>query len=429
MSVPRSSEPVDPAASPWHLLGSAVRHWREEVRHLSQREVAKAAYLDDGDLSKWERGLARPHADVVARLDSALGAGQHLVALHATVAELERLRTVATGPRAEEEIATERRHLLQLAIAGTLGAGSEPVRRLLGDAFGQEFRSVEDWEPVCADHLYALRTRPPAQVASDLLVDLLAVRRQSQTAPPTQAVELQRITAALASVEGNVLTRLGEHAAALRWWRTARQAADASGDLGLRLMVRAEEAGHGLYGQRDPEAVLRLVESAERIAGGPTADLLTTRSKALSMLGRHDEARGTVRALVALAAGGVKGDTFGFWKPDQIHFAESWVYAGAGDEAAADRARQQVLAATRDYQYDANVRLHEALCTVSKGGVDTGLRQAATVITTLPAAYRSHHIVQTGRLVLRAVPADQRGRRAVGEFRELLGTGAGAATA
>ncbi|MEU7912133.1 helix-turn-helix domain-containing protein [Microbispora bryophytorum] len=162
MSVPRSSEPVNPAASPWHLLGSAVRHWREEVRHLSQREVAKAAYLDDGDPSKWERGLARPHAHVVARLDATLGAGQHLVALHATVAELERLRTVATGPRAEEEIATERRRLLHLAIAGAgmLGVGGEPIRLLLGDAFGQEFRAVEDWEPICADHLYALWTRP-----------------------------------------------------------------------------------------------------------------------------------------------------------------------------------------------------------------------------------------------------------------------------
>ncbi|WP_432932501.1 hypothetical protein ACQPZZ_14970 [Microbispora sp. CA-135349] len=175
--------------------------------------------------------------------------------------------------------------------------------------------------------------------------------------------------------------------------------------------------------------MLRLVESAERIAGGPTAHLLATRAKALSVLGRHDEARDTVTALVALAAGGVECDTFGFWEPDQIHFAQSWVFAGAGDEAAADRAREQVLATTRDYQYDANVRLHEALCTVSKGGVDTGMRQAATVITTLPAAYRSHHIVQTGHLVLRAIPVDQRGRRTVGEFRELLGVGAGVVTA
>ncbi|MEV7802469.1 hypothetical protein AB0O28_05935 [Microbispora sp. NPDC088329] len=160
-----------------------------------------------------------------------------------------------------------------------------------------------------------------------------------------------------------------------------------------------------------------------------TAALLTARAKALSLLGRHDEARGTVRALVAHAAGGVECDTFGFWKPDQIHFAQSWVFAGAGDEAAADRAREQVLDAIRDYRYDADVRLHEALCTVSKGGADVGMRQAATVITTLPAAYRSHHIVQTGHLVLRAIPVDQRGRRTVGELRELLAVGTGVVTA
>ncbi|MEU7912134.1 hypothetical protein [Microbispora bryophytorum] len=175
---------------------------------------------------------------------------------------------------------------------------------------------------------------PPAQVASDLLADLLTVRQQLEMATPTQVVELQRIAAALASVHANALTRMGEHGAALRWWRTARQAADASGDLGLRLHVRSMEAGHGLYGQRDPETVLRLIESAERIAGGPTVHL-------------------------------------------------------------------------------------------SKGGVDAGMRQAAAVIETLPPTYRSHHVKQTGRMVLRAVPAGQRARKTVGEFREVLGVGAG----
>ncbi|MEU8198509.1 helix-turn-helix transcriptional regulator [Microbispora amethystogenes] len=419
------SEPVDPSLSGWHLLGAAVRHWREDVRHLSQREVAKAAYVDDGDLSKWERGLARPHRDVVARLDTVLGAGHQLVTLHATVMELDRLRTVAMNKPAEEEVATERRRLLQLAVAGigALGVCGEPVRRLLDQSLGRDFRSLEEWELACADHLYALRTRPPAQVAADLLVDLLGLRRQLETASPAGADELQRFTAALSSVHANALTRLGEHGGALRWWRTARQAADASGDLGLRLSVRRQEAGHGLYGQRDPQTVLRLLDSAERIARGPSVDLLITRAKALAMLGRHDEARQTVDAMVGLAGAGVVPDSFGFWKQDQVHFAESWVYAAEGDEPAADRAREDVLRLTGDYQYGANVRLHEALCTVAQGGVDEGMRLAAGVIDPLPVAYRSHHIIETGRMVLRAVPRKQRDRPAVGEFRQLLALG------
>ncbi|MBE3007791.1 hypothetical protein IL992_01060 [Microbispora sp. NEAU-D428] len=153
---------------------------------------------------------------------------------------------------------------------------------------------------------------------ADLLIDLMAVRHQMETSTPDDVTELHRVTAALASVHANALTRLGEHGAALRWGRTARQAADASGDLRLRLLVRGEEAGHGLYGQRGPETVLALVESAERIAGGSSVDLLTTRAKALTVLGRHNEARTALDDLLRPASSGVTADSFGFWKPTRF---------------------------------------------------------------------------------------------------------------
>ncbi|MEU8279480.1 hypothetical protein ACFYOK_25360 [Microbispora bryophytorum] len=105
-----------------------------------------------------------------------------------------------------------------------------------------EPRGIEDWHLACADHLHTLRTRPPAQMVADLLIDLMAVRNQTEASTPEDVIELQRVTAALASVHADALTRLGEHDAALCWWRTARQAADASGDLRLRLLVRGEEA-------------------------------------------------------------------------------------------------------------------------------------------------------------------------------------------
>lgn len=79
-----------------------------------------------------------------------------------------------------------------------------------------------------------------------------------------------------------------------------------------------------------------------------------------------------------------------------------------------------MLRLTSDYQYQANVALHEALCTVVQGAVDEGVRRAAAVIDPLPVAYRSNHIIETGRMLLRAVPLDQQDRPAIGEFREVL---------
>lgn len=422
----RISEYVNPDRSPWHLLGAELRHWREKVLGLSMREVGKQAFCDDGDLSKWERGLTRPQADTVRRLDDIYGAGGRLVALHALAVEVERLRTLAKKGTSTEEGATERRQLLRLAAIGAgigaLGISSESARELIGTALDNGLRSIPDWELACTDHLYALRTRPPAQVAADLVMDLFAVKRQMDMSSPAETPDLHRVTASLAAIHANALTRLGDHGAAIRWWRTARQAADASGNLELRVLVRSEEAGHGLYGQRAPETVLRLVQNAQQLLGAkkPSVDLLTTQAKALSVLGRHDQARETLNTILDAAGKGVTPDSLGFWKPDQIHFAESWVYAGAGDTRRADTARDKVLDFAADYQYRANVQLHDALCLVANGAVDQGTRRATSVIDSLAPTYRSHHIIETGHLVLRAVPIAQHERPAVAELRELL---------
>lgn len=114
---------------------------------------------------------------------------------------------------------------------------------------------------------------------------------------------MHRVLAALSTLHANILTRLGDHGAAIHWWRTARRAADESKDLEVRMMVRCEEAGFGLYGQRDLGTVLRLIEEAENIGGrSPSfwkADLAGSKAKALSLLGRHDEAKRALRTFVS----------------------------------------------------------------------------------------------------------------------------------
>lgn len=306
----------------------------------------------------------------------------------------------------------ERRRLLLASVGLGAFAASASLTALTDLALTSEPRDLADWQVAVADHLHAIRTRPPAQARDDLVVDLLRLRQQLNRAGRDGA-DLRRVLASLAALYGGLLTRLGEHGAALRWWRTACHAADDAADLELRLLVRAESAGFGLYGQRDPATVLRLLDDAERIAGRSRsvwrADLNSTRAKALSLLGRHAEARAAVHVLLDTVPDAAPGSPIPtLWTADQAHFAESWVLAAAGDEAGTGRARDRVLSYTGDYQYVANVNLHGALCTVISGGAAAGARRAAEVLDGLPPGYRSQMITETGRRVLAAVPrADQ----------------------
>ncbi|MEV7964914.1 helix-turn-helix transcriptional regulator [Sphaerisporangium sp. NPDC088356] len=427
-----TADPIDPHASAWHLFGAVMRRCRESRSNLGLRRAGEQMYTDFSNLAKWERGERTPPPDMIHRLDEVYGAHGILTALYDTLTALKAAtesaqqhagRYLENPPYGIGDDDMERRAALQLLAGlgtlGTFGLSSEPFRQLLDLSFDHPHRALEDWELACADHLHALRTRPPAQVAADLFIDLMAVRGQSQVSTPAEVTELQRITAMLSSLQANALTRLGDHGAAIRWWYSARQAADASGDLALRLLVRAEETGHGLYGQRAPETILRMVRSAQQLTDKPYLKLLTTEAKALSMLGRHDEALGTLVTLHKAAEQGGT-DRYGFWKPDGLHFAESWVYSGVGNDSAAGTAREKVLMVTRDYVYLVNVQLHSALCTVTQGGIDEGLHQAATAIDAVTPAYRSHHVIETANMVLRAVPPVRRSGPSAIELRKLL---------
>lgn len=318
----------------------------------------------------------------------------------------------------------ERLRLLIATLGLSAFAATAPLAALADLAATSEPRDLADWHITVADHLHALRTRPPAQVRDDLTLDLLRLRHQ-MTEPDVNLIELMRILAALAVLYGGMLTRLGEHGPALRWWRTAAHAADDSGDLDLRLLVRAEAAGAGLYGQRHPSTVLQLMDEIQRIGGHTRSmwatDLKGTRAKALSLLGRHNEAKAAVRALHSAAPGDTPDCPIpAMWLPDQIDFAESWVLAASGDEPRAGEARERVLAFAGDYQYSVNVNLHGALATVVNGGTAQGVLRATEILDSMPHRYRSQMITEMANRALSAVPMAQRQLPAVQEYREVL---------
>ncbi len=419
-------------------FGQVMRCLRGDatVRAFARRANISASYV-----SMLEKGDINPSVKLAISLDRDLAAnGGLLTAFVADAIENRNVPsdtpiqqngfvpTLVTDNAGDEdgEDATNRRRMLQLATVAAVGTviDDEATRRRLNETMGAR-RSLDEWSTAHEDHLHALRTRPPAQVAHDLSIDLDTLSRQIQLAQGSELVELHRVTALLAAIQANAYTRMAHHGTALRWWETARWAADASRDLDIRLLVRAEEAGHGLYGQRSPQSVLRLLTEAEHLAGDrPMLKLAAIKAKALSKMGRHAEAEDAMRRTTDLAVRGVRGDAQGFWTPTELHFSQSWVYAAMGREEAAARAREELLRLTSSYVYETNIQLHAAWAAIVSGGVEQGASQAATTIASVPEQFRTVHVLETARMTLRAVPIEHRTHRAVGELRAILSDGA-----
>ncbi|GAA2628524.1 helix-turn-helix transcriptional regulator [Actinomadura fulvescens] len=415
-------------------------------RHMAQRGIrftglARDLGYDVGELAKISHDITPPPPELAERLDALLGANGELAALAPAElpssyrSDLPAVSVEQRTPIEEWEDDVERRAALQLLAALGTGAAVSPgtlgeaLQRLMDLTMTAAPRDLDAWHLACDDHLHALRTRPPVQARQDLVIDLVSLGRQIETADAADLTELQRVKAALATLHANVLTRLGDHGAAIRWWRTAKDAADATGDLELQLGIRSTEAGYARYGQRSPTTVLRLTQDAQRIAGDKPslgrALVVCSDAKALSTVGRHSDAKQTLRASEDLfAAAGTPCDIMpGYWNGGQPQYAELVVFAAAGDTDKVDAALGEARAVfdrNTDHLYAALIRLQGALCTVVNGGTDQGMRQAATVLDSLPASHRSHIITETGNTVVRAVPRDQRQRPAVREFRELL---------
>ncbi|TDD66783.1 hypothetical protein [Actinomadura rubrisoli] len=108
----------------------------------------------------------------------------------------------------------KRRQVVQLLATlgiSAVGTPHEPVRQLLAQSLESGYRDLNAWHLTISDHLHALRTRPPTTVREGLAVDLFAVKRQQETASVPETTELHRVIAALAMIQANASTRLGQH--------------------------------------------------------------------------------------------------------------------------------------------------------------------------------------------------------------------------
>ncbi|GLW05767.1 hypothetical protein Misp01_08970 [Microtetraspora sp. NBRC 13810] len=446
--MPPRPQPVDPAASPWHLLGAGIRHWRDDVRGISQRTLAEQVHIDDALISQYERGLARPHADTVRLIDEATGAGGHLVALHRNAQEMERLRGLQSqrvragtveaesDSSSDEEDDMERRRLMRdaavVAAVGTVAplltaltdAWQASESRIAGASVSQSM--IDDWEDAADVHAKAARVDRPDIVLAALAADFADMAPHLARKQPDEVRrDLAHAAARHAALIAGKWADMANRREARRWWMKTRTLIDESGDHLLASWLRSREA---LHRRGDPAEdmgdVLKVAQEARRLAGErPSAALvaaMTAEAKTLSVMGLHEDAVQALRAaervfdqLPAIPGVFRSLNERGLW------FDRSLVYSLAGDVSHAteahDRAEELYPAAD---QARPRIRLHRAALH-ARTDPGSAAQAAVQVVSDLPPGRWITRYSSDAQLVLGALPEKARALPAARELRAL----------
>lgn len=228
------------------------------------------------------------------------------------------------------------------------------------------------------------------------------------------------------------VANLGRTREARRWWRTARRAAEKSGDLEAALWIRGREIVRAPYEGCPLPAVIQLAEQAEsRVT--PSAPrsalpgLFAGKAQSLARAGRRadavaalERARESFTDLPAHVA--YDHDSEFGWAEDRLRFTESFVYSHLGCYDQADVASRRAVALyPASFRRDlAQIELLRAFCLVRSGDVTGGARHVIDTMSGLPREQHVRPVVDLGQQVLDAVPAGERHLPGVREVREYL---------
>ena len=178
---------------------------------------------------------------------------------------------------------------------------------------------LDHWEEMAAGYGRQYMTVPPMRLLCDVLLDLGDVRRMCEQRQPLEFAErLCQLAARLAGLAGMTMIDVGDQRLARSFFRTARTAADETGDRQLRAWVAVREALVPLY-YGDP--------AQAAAAARASADLAGQRPCVASVMAPIVEARALARLARARGKGGPAGR------------------GGAGGEAARRRSGSRVNAA------------------------------------------------------------------------------------
>jgi tetratricopeptide (TPR) repeat protein len=357
---------------------------------------------------------------------------------------------VPDGEPADVEDDDELRRMLirQMTEAGCrmdgrfLGAVDRIRRRmdeaLLGGTMSAAM--LDTWEHAAAGYGRQYMTAPPLRLLCDVLLDLGDVRRMCEERQPLEFSErLCRLACQLSGLAGISMLDIGDHRLARSFFRTARTAADETGDRQLRAWVAAREALVPLY-YGDPTEAAALAGSAVDLAGrhlcaaAVMAPVIEARARArlaqVTSRGRRaalNRARATLdRAadVITDLPADVAGDTAFGYTERQLYFHMGDTLVALGDWQAANRAFSQAaqLYPASEILDCALVVLGQASCLLESDEPAQALALARDTVLGLPPEHRTEVVQQVARSLGQAASLRYPCLPALAEYRDALTT-------
>ena len=357
-------------------------------------------------------------------------------------------QAVPPGGEAEDDDDILRRTLLRLIadpaarVTGTFFGAADRIRRRMDDALVSGTVSatmLDQWEETTAANGRQYMTAPPLRLLCDVLLDFGDVRRMSERRQPLDYAErLSRLAAQLAGLAGMLMLDAGDARLARSFFRTARNAADETGDRQLRAWVTVRESLVPLY-YGDPGEAAALARAAAGLAGrnpcvaGVMAPVVEARSLARQVDQRHEPApeRPLNRAmsllgrardeLVRLPAADRADTAFGYTERQFLfHEGDTLITLHQHQRAnyVLDRALQ--LYAPTEVLDRSLVTLDVARCLLDADEPEEALRLSRDTITALPREHRAELVVHTARSLGATVAGRHGNVPAVREYREAL---------
>src|SRR6266567_1974538 len=434
--------------SPAVVLAEPVRARRADSRDAGSRDAgsrdagSRDAGSRDADRGDADRGDA-DRGDAGGRGEAGRGeAGRGEAGGRGDADRGEAGRGTAAASRASGDVL---RGMLLTLMADAAAppdsrffGAADHLRRRLDDALLGRTVSVtmlDQWEETTAGYGIRYMSVPPLRLLCDVLLDLGDIRRMCAERQPLESAErLCRLAGQLACLTGMAMINLGDQRLARSFFRTARTAADETGDRRLRAWVAAREALVPLY-YGDPREAAALARAGTDLAGrkpcvaGVMAPVIEARALArLAGRGRRealDRVRGALDrahdALGELTAADSASTAFGYTER-QLFFHEGDALVTLGDYQGATRAFAHALRlySPTEFLDRALVMFGEARCLAEADEPEQALRLGRDTLVSLPSQHRTEIVAHAARGLGESVAVRHAGLPALGDYREAL---------